>query len=181
MRLRESRTLPLTYNLRHALLDGPDSWGVRGRFSERQLRAAWEEHGERVQRRADRPGQRPWAFWRFEAGREEHPTECPLDGDPEDEHGRRIDAWEFDPILYLARHGHLRDDEVERIRSEARAAAPRVGTDAEQFQNEAISKDRSAVRLARAVDRALVGDQDDDDHGVPYSGMPQITYERRRR
>jgi hypothetical protein len=58
-------------------------------------------------------------------------------------------------VLYLVRGGYLLADEIEEIRGRAAEAAARVGTGREQMQSPAISKDRSAVRLAQAVDHAL--------------------------
>jgi hypothetical protein len=60
------------------------------------------------------------------------------------------------------------DDEVKVIRKRGSDAAGRVGADSEQRgTTHAISKDRSAVRLARAVDAALAGEPDDGpDYGI---------------
>jgi hypothetical protein len=156
----------LTASQRWELL-GPS--GDESHFSsEAEKRAAWEEHREELIEcaRDRRPGHRPKAWWSYEAARPEHLGPYPLEpppGEPRwgEAHGRAIDCHEFEPILYLAAHGQLTDDEVKIIRERGVEAAERVGTDREQRGTTyAISSDRSAIRLARAVDAALGGEQD---------------------
>jgi hypothetical protein len=143
--------------------------------SEAEKRAAWEEHRDNLieDARDGRPGHRPEAWWRYEARRPEHLGPDPLEPPPGqplwgEEHGRAIDSYDFEPILYLAANGHLADDEIKVIRERAFEAAERVGTDREQRGTTyAVSKDRSAVRLARAMDAALAGEPDDGpDYGI---------------
>lgn len=173
-RLKEHRKL--TSDLREALLHGPDWLLVEGHYTEARLRAVWAEYGGQVMNEyrtepgCGEPGFRPWAFWKFSAGREEYTAACPEADGNDAEFGRALDEYEFEPIIWLARNGHLSQREAKEIRYTARAARKRVGTDEERMQNAAISKDRSAVRLAEAVDTALAGEEAAEDHGVPYSG-----------
>ena len=163
----------LTPEQRWELL-GPSS--RESRFaSEVEKRAAWAEHRDDLieYAREGRPGHRPEAWWRYEAGRLGHLGRYPLDPPPGvprwgKAHGRAIDCYEFEPILYLAANGHLTAAEITLIRERGREAAERVGTDREQRgMTYAISRDRSAVRLARAMDAALAGEPDDGpDYGV---------------
>jgi hypothetical protein len=155
--------------------------------SEAEKRAAWDEHRDELieYARDGRPGHRPEAWWLYEACRPEHPDPYPLDP-PSGEarwgeaHGRAIDSYEFEPILYLAADGHLTDDEIKVIRERASEAAERVGTDREQRGTTyAISKDRSAVRLGRAVDAALAGERDDGtDYGIGRGRHVDADYPR---
>jgi hypothetical protein len=145
--------------------------------SEEEHRDAWDARREELLSEyltpPSVPGRRPAAWWRFEARRPEHLRPYPLDpppGEPRwgEAHGQALDSCDFEPILYLAANGHLFDDEVEAIRERGREAAGRIGTDREQRgSTRAVSKDRSKVRLARAVDAALAGKPDDGpDYGV---------------
>jgi hypothetical protein len=36
-----------------------------------------------------------------------------------EEHGRLLDEYDFEPILYLVEHGHLTDEEISKIRADA--------------------------------------------------------------
>ena len=80
------------------------------------------------------PGQRPWAYWRFELGEEP----------PQDDR---------QPIR-LAELGLLRDDEVAAIAERANEARPRIGTTAEHYGPNCWP-DRDAVELHEAVTAAL--------------------------
>lgn len=113
----------------------------------------------------------------YEASRPEHLGAYPLDPAPGQArwgaaHGQAIDSYEFEPILHLAANGHLANDEINAIRERGAEARDRVGTDREQRGTTyAVSKDRSAVRLARAVDGALAGTPDEGpDYGVGRGG-----------
>jgi hypothetical protein len=120
--------------------------------------------------RGDPAYARPSEWWEQVAGRPRHLTVWPgitAAGYQSPETGRLLDEWEFEPVLWLARNGHLTPAEVECIRDAARDAAPRVGTDREQMSWYTVSKDRSALRRALAVDAALAGEPDDGpDYGV---------------
>jgi hypothetical protein len=147
---RRSRTLDLSSELDWLFgpLDG---------YSEELLREAWERHREKLMAEAGRagPGRRPLAWWRFVAG-------CPERLD-----NRSLDADELEPVVWLARNRHLQSWEVEQIRAEGREAATRIGTDHERMESPAISRDRTALRLARAVEATLEGALDDGpDWGV---------------
>jgi hypothetical protein len=81
--------------------------------------------------------------------------------------GRVLDEWDFEPVLWLARNGHLTAPEIDHIREAAREASPGVGTDREQFSSASVSRDGSKVRLAAAMDAALTGEPDEaPDYGV---------------
>jgi hypothetical protein len=159
--------------------------GGESRFSsETEKRAAWQDHRDELvaYARDGRPGNRPEAWWLYEAGRPEHLGSYPLEpppGEPRwgDEHGRARDRHDFEPILYLAANGHLFEDEIRVIRERGAEAGERVGTDREQRGSTyAVSEDRSAVRLARAVDGALAGTPDEGpDYGV---GRGRSSFER---
>lgn len=172
MRLRHERTSILTAELARALAYGPNGEG----FTEAQLERAWRAHREQLLGQERGSGSRPWAFWRFDAGRPEHSEDFPH-GDDE-----AADCWTFDPVIWLAERGELRDEEIAEIRAEAEIAAPRIGTDEERFRSPADSRDRSAVRLARAVDAALGGGPDGSpDWGVGRERQESVTYQRPRR
>jgi hypothetical protein len=62
------------FGLKFALLAGPTRWDW---FTEAQLERGWRVYGEELtehMRNLPRPGERPWGWWRFEAGREEPPS-----------------------------------------------------------------------------------------------------------
>jgi hypothetical protein len=59
---------PRELSLKLELLCGPT-----GENSEAQLRRAWTVYGEELCRPPGR-SRRPWGWWHFEAGREEHLT-----------------------------------------------------------------------------------------------------------
>jgi hypothetical protein len=153
--------------------------------SETDKRTAWQEHREELieYARDGRPGNRPAAWWLYEARRPEHLGPHPLEpppGEPRwgDEHGRALDDYDFEPILYMAANGHLTNHEVTAIRERGAEARERVGTDREQRGTTyAMSQDRSAVRLARAVDAALAGEPDDaPDYGIGRSKHVDAEY-----
>jgi hypothetical protein len=127
--------------------------------SDRQRRKAWEARADSVMAAwSGLPGRRPWAWWKYEAGRSEHLTAYPdlLDPRSDDELAAALDEYEMEPIIWLARHGHLTDDEIAAIAEAADEARPRVGTDAEQIGSGGVDRaDRRAVALGEAVRRAL--------------------------
>ena len=127
---------------------------------------------------------RPNEWWEQVAGRARHLTDSPgitAAGYQSPETARLLDDWDFEPVLWLARNGHLTPPEVDHIRAKAREAAPRVGTGREQMSWYTVSKDRSAVRRARAVDAALAGEPDDGpDYGVGRGRHVDAEYPRSR-
>jgi hypothetical protein len=77
------------------------------------------------------------------------------------------------PLVYVASRRELSTDEIDTIREGALEASARVGTDREQRGTTfAISKDRSAVRPAIRMDRALrepIGDYGPEE--PPYDAL----------
>jgi hypothetical protein len=127
-------------------------------FTDQDLRTAWEyDRARLMEQSCPRPGDRPWAWWHFEAGRDEHLTEYPLrQGEPIDERANAIDAYYLEPVVYLAEHGHLRDDEIAAIAERANEARMRVGTPAEHYGSGGVDRvDRRAVKLYEAVIEAV--------------------------
>jgi hypothetical protein len=153
--VRRRSPLALGSALRWALQFGP---GYRT-HTERELRRAWEEHREELLARQLGPGRRPWAWWRFEAGREEHLNPYPLDSEGTiEEHRDAIDEYEIEPIVFVASRGELFDDELEEIAAAAREVEPRIGTDAEHWGSGGVDyPDRRAVKLWKAVQREVGG------------------------
>jgi hypothetical protein len=67
-----------------------------------------------------------------------------------------IDAYEIEPIEWMAAHGHLTDEEIAVIEERANEARPRIGTDAEEVGSGGVDRaDSRAVALHAAVRRAL--------------------------
>jgi hypothetical protein len=126
MRLRRDRTHSLTGDLELALRHGPGFCAVSEDYSERELRAAWERHREALLAEPREPGHRPWAWWRFEAGR---PAVFEPDADDPD-YGARLDDAQAEPLGYLAARGELRPDELAALRALADEARARIETDA---------------------------------------------------
>jgi hypothetical protein len=128
--------------------------------SEEERREAREERRERLMARWNDPicvGERPWAWWAYEAERPEYLTEYALDFEgPVDEHADLLDEWHNEPIIWLASHGHLSPEEVAAITEDANVARPRVGTDGEQIGSGGVDRvDVRAVKLYEALTDAL--------------------------
>ena len=107
--------------------------------SDEERREAWEARRDELMAHYLQPpyvGLRPWAWWKFEAGREQHLIDLEdvlrFEG-PEDEEAALLDEYETEPVIWLAEHGHLTDRELEKIEERANEARPRVGTDAERI------------------------------------------------
>jgi hypothetical protein len=132
---------------------------------EDELRGAWEEFRERIMAEYQdrrRPGSRPWAWWHFEAGREQHlvPWSEAQDGwwlgpgSPIEERADEYDEWEMEPTLFLASIGELRGDELEQLELAAVEARERVDTGAERSGSGGLDRvDRRKAKLWEAVDR----------------------------
>lgn len=154
-RLTNPAFVELNLNLEMALNIGPTTWD---NFSDEDLRVGWEHHRERLMAQGvDVPGRRPWGWWFFEAERDEHLTPYPLDPEGSvEERSKAIDAYYREPVVWLAEHGHLRDDEIAAIAERANEAKLRVGTDAERTGSGGVDRpDRRAVELYEAVKGAL--------------------------
>ena len=91
----------------YALTLGPTT---EDNFSEEELEIAWEHHRERLMAQEAEPpflpGHRPWAWWYFEAGREQHLTPHPpsifsFEGTDE-EYLEALKEHQFEPVLWLA-------------------------------------------------------------------------------
>ena len=134
-----------------------------------ERRQAWEERREAIMEEyltpPSSPGQRPWAWWEFEAGRPDHLEPYPdldhfLDREhwSEDEEAEAYDNYENEPIIWMAANGHLTPDELAAITERANEARPRIGTDDEHYGSGGIDRaDKRAVKLAEAVSEALAG------------------------
>lgn len=86
--------------------------------SEADRRAAWEAHAERLTDDDAEPGQRPWAFWRYEIKRED------LAGAP--------DKRDPERTAILAAGGYLTAEEIAALRRRAAEAEARLDTDEER-------------------------------------------------
>jgi hypothetical protein len=88
-------------------------------FTDEELRIAWQLHRERVMQESKDfkvkvPGRRPWAWWQFEAGRDEHLEPYPSEGrfeGTEEERDAAIHEYNLEPLRWLADNGHLTADE----------------------------------------------------------------------
>ena len=138
-------------------------YGTNSMFAtDEERRAAWEERREALMVNYLTPpllpGHRPFAWWRYEAGRPHHLTEHPppLDFEtPQDERAEALDEYEIEPMEWMAAHGHLTDEELAKIAERANEARPRIGTPAEHIGSGGVDRaDRRAVRLYEAVWRA---------------------------
>jgi hypothetical protein len=124
-------------------------------------RAAWEERLEQLLEEhltpPHRPGRRPSAWWAFDAGRPEHLSDYPPSrGGTIEEQAEALDAYELEPITWMAAHGHLTDPEIEDLRDRAEVARARVGTDDERIGAGGVDRaDQRAVELWEAVEKAL--------------------------
>jgi hypothetical protein len=89
-RLTSPSLLELDLGMELALIIGPTT---EDPFSDEDLRIAWQHHRARMMEQyCRRPGQRPWGWWFFEAGREEHLTPYPLRSEFEGTAEERVDA-----------------------------------------------------------------------------------------
>jgi hypothetical protein len=139
-------------------------YGPRGRESvfkdEDDRRRAWEQRQDAMMERYLSPpyvSLRPWAWWRYVAGREQHLSPYPLhfDGSIE-ERAEALDEHEIEPIAFLAENGYLAEREIAAIEAKADEARPRIGTDAEHIGSGGVDRaDRRRVKLAEAVRTAL--------------------------
>lgn len=156
---RRRGTRKLTSDQRLDLLHGPGFvYSPRPAFlSASERREAWELHREELIAEVSkrRPGDRPEAWWQFEAGRPEHLTEYPLDreaGITIEQHADAVDEYAIEPIRFVASRGELTLEELAALAERANEARLRVGTDAEQIGSGGVDKvDRRAVRLYEAV------------------------------
>jgi hypothetical protein len=161
-RLTSPSLLELDLGMELALIIGPTT---EDPFSDEDLRIAWQHHRARMMEQyCRRPGQRPWGWWFFEAGREEHLTPYPLRSEFEGTAEERVDAlieYDIEPVVFLAANGHLRDDELAALRERANEAKLRIGTGGERISGGfsrsqgAVSYDRRDVELYEAVTEAL--------------------------
>jgi hypothetical protein len=77
-----------------------------------------------------------------------------------EEDAEAIDAYEIEPVVWMAAQGYLEPDEIAQLEEEARAASRRIGTDQERIGSAgADMADRRAVKLWEAVRRALHADE----------------------
>ena len=113
--------------------------GPSGEFTEDQLRRGWRVHGRELTehlRGHDRPGLRPWGFWRFEA---ERPG---------------LDKNYVDGVVYLAETGDLSERERMVIAERGQQARERLAS-GETFYHGAEEGLRLSVELAERVKQAL--------------------------
>jgi hypothetical protein len=120
----------------------------------------WELHADELHAEGPpAPGSRLWRWWHYVAKRPKHLGEMPMMADHptlEEEDAEAIDAYENEPIIWMAERGHLEPDEIAQIETEARAASRRVGTDEERIRSAgADMADRRAVKLWEVVERVL--------------------------
>jgi hypothetical protein len=129
--------------------------------TDQERREAWEERRDYLMAQFEegpvRVGGRHWAWWRYEAGREEHLFEYPLDFEgTQDGHADLLDEWHNEPIVWLAANGHLRADEIAAITEDASIARPRIGTPGEHIGSGGVDRvDVRAVKLYEAVTEAM--------------------------
>jgi hypothetical protein len=113
--------------------DGPD--GESEFESDADREAAWDHYrDEFMEPRGSRPGDRPWAYWRYEVGREKPQT--------------RLEA-----VLVLAERGELTDLERERIEGQAAHARKRFRCHCVITPKEAA--ERGERRLRAMEDEAI--------------------------
>jgi hypothetical protein len=129
--------------------------------SDDSRREAWEQRRESILADYIRPpyvGRRPWAFWRFDCGRDPRVIKDPgpwWRADDKDAYADELDRFHNEPIIYLARHDYLTDRELDAIEQRADEARPRIGTPAEHIGSGGIDRaDRRRVKLADAVSAA---------------------------
>jgi hypothetical protein len=130
--------------------------------SDEERRAAWEARREELMARylapPAHPGNRPAAWWDYVAERPEHLSDYPEDNfeDSDGDVAAAIDAYEIEPIEWMAAQGHLTDEEIAVIEECASEARPRIGTDNEHIGSGGVDRvDRRAAKLHEAVQRAL--------------------------
>jgi hypothetical protein len=116
-------------------------------------------------------GHRPEAWWRFEAERPSSLTGYPDKRDSywdvevdsrtrtmSDESRERYERHWFDyghePILWLAEHDDLTEDEIAKIEQEAEEAQERIDAGDERVSSGFLHCDQAAVELARRVQAA---------------------------
>jgi hypothetical protein len=161
-RLTNLAFVELDLNMEMALQIGPTT---EDDLSDEDMRVAWEHHRDRLMAQGSKlPGSRPWGWWAFEAGRDEHLLPYPSRSEEEsaEERSKALDAYAFEPVLWLAEHGHLRDDEIAALAEDANVARTRVNTPAEHY-GPSYFPDRRAIELYERVSairkrRGSVGD-----------------------
>jgi hypothetical protein len=154
-RLTSPAFVELDPRLRLSLEIGPTTFDP---FTDEELELAWEQHREELMEPGPSlPGSRPWAWWFFEAGREEYLTPYPLDFEgTTEEHAEAINDHYIEPVVFLAKNGFLTDDELAAIAEKANEAKTRVGTKREHWGSGGVDRsDRRAVELWRAVEKAI--------------------------
>jgi hypothetical protein len=127
--------------------------------TEIERRLAWEERKDELLEDCLRPpfvGNRPRAWWEYEAGRPEHLTPYPLEKEGSvEERADAVDEHHIEPLVFLASNGYLTDRELEAIKRDADEARPRIGTDAEHIGSGGVDRgDQRAVKLYEAVSDA---------------------------
>ena len=147
----------------YALTLGPTT---EDNFSDEELEIAWEHHRERLMAQEAEPpflpGHRPWAWWNFEADREQHLTPHPpsifnFEGTDE-EYLEALKEHQFEPVLWLAANGHLRDDEVAALAEKANEARLRLNAGGGRIAGagpSGVPVDRWAIELYAAVKEAM--------------------------
>jgi hypothetical protein len=151
-----------------AVAEWQSAHGTHSMFAtDQERREAWEARRDEIMAEYLSPpfttGHRPWAWWEFEAGRDEHLIDLSdvlhFRGS-EDDQAALLDEYETEPVIWLAEHGHLSHAEIEQIRKEADEARPRIGTESEHIGSGGLDRaDRRAVALWEAVERALPADE----------------------
>ena len=164
-RLTNPGLVELDSGLRSALGIGPTTWEP---FTEEELEIGWEHHRERLMaQEAERPflpGSRPWGWWYFEAGREPHlapyPSSVFHSEGTDEEYLGALREYQFEPVLWLAEHGHLRDDEVAALAEKANEARIRIDAGGGRIAGGpggGVPVDRWAIELYETVREALKG------------------------
>ena len=137
--------------------------GTNSMFSDdEERREAWEAWREQLLEgyltRPMLPGRRPWAWWKYEAGRSQHLVEYPdhhFKGTIDDQ-ADALDDYKIEPLVFLAGRGELSADELAVIAEKANEARPRLGTDGEHIGSGGVDRaDQRAVKLYEAVTEAL--------------------------
>ena len=125
-RLTSEAVVPPPEEVEFFLTFGPLSRGPR-EFTAEQAKAAWSAHGPQIMAEwpRNRPGFRPWAFWRFEVGEE-------------------VDHE--DHVIFLAERGLLYPEEIDAL------AEKRTWTD---INDGSEHTDPEAVELYEAVIEAI--------------------------
>jgi hypothetical protein len=124
--------------------------------SDGERREAWKTHREELLRQdmaQPSAGQRPAAWWEYEAGRPEYLTHVAYGSQDLATSTRESHEREVEKFTFLARHGHLTDPELEHIENRAAIARARIGTTAEHVA--ANSPDYGADKLTVAIAEAV--------------------------